>query len=95
MLYNRAMCHCIAVTCNSKIIGYYKKTAIMVEQLFLGMWPTTLPSFVTETSIRVVRIPYEEKVILQGKESTYILYLYIWWPRTTLSKLFLAFCVSV
>ena len=49
-LYNGDMCHSIPIICNSKLKRCCTKTAIMAEQLTLGMWPTNSPSFITCTT---------------------------------------------
>ena len=76
------MCHGIPVKCNSKLPRCCTKTAIMAEQLILGMWPTIslLLSPKQHSMIRVVRIPphrHEEKAAHQGREFKYTVLVHV------------------
>ena len=60
MRFTTGPCNGIPVTCNLKLPRCYTKTAIMAEQLILGMWPTIshLLSPKQHSMIRVVHIPH-------------------------------------
>ena len=74
-LYNRATCHSIPVTCNSKLPVCYTKMAV-AEQVILGILATTLPSFIMETAqYDMIHVHSshrnEEKAAHQGKDFKY------------------------